>query len=78
MKLNSSCYNLDMKKTVAVFISMLLTFAPISVQAISESKKDIIFYEEDSNDIEDKIDTIEKIEEEDEDPLPFFIALHKS
>ena len=42
MKLNSSCYNLDMKKTVAVFISMLLTFAPVSVQAISESKKETI------------------------------------
>ena len=48
------------------------------IKNISESKKDIIFYEEDSNDAEGKTDTIKKIEEKDEDPLPFFISLHKS
>ena len=47
------------------------------IKNIFESKKDIIFYEEDSNDVEVKIDTIKRIEEK-EDPLPFFIALHKS
>ena len=38
MKLNSSCYNLDMKKTAVVLISMFVAFCPIAVSATSDAK----------------------------------------
>ena len=45
---------------------------------IFEPKKDIIFYEDNSKDVEEGINENKSIEEKDEDSLPSFIYLHKA
>ena len=45
---------------------------------IFEPKKDIIFYEDNSKDVEEGINENKSIEEKDEDSLPSFIVLHKA